>query len=85
MVWFSAFSTTSEGQPCSCSSVEAVRRKSWIVKAGISCPCNDTFSAWFSALLAKGLARVPRPGSTQSLLLASGLSSLNSVYAWVDR
>ena len=42
-----------------------------MVKAGISCPCNDTFSAWFSALLAKGLARVPRPGNTQTLLLAS--------------
>ena len=46
-----------------------------MVKAGISCPCNDTFNAWFSALLAKGLARVPRPGNTQSLLLANGSMS----------
>ncbi|MCD0257070.1 hypothetical protein JWH11_02535, partial [Xanthomonas melonis] len=36
MMWFSAFSTTSEGQPCSCSNVEAVRRRSWMVKAGVS-------------------------------------------------
>lgn len=33
MVWFSAFSTTSEGHPCSCSRVEAVRRRSWMVSA----------------------------------------------------
>lgn len=60
-------------------------RESEIGELNVSCLCNDAFSAWFSALLAKGLARVPRPGNTQSLLLASGLSSLNSVCAWVDR
>lgn len=67
MVWFSAFSTTSDAQPFSCNRVDAVRRKSWMVKAGISCPCNATLNALFSALCANGLVREPRPGRTHSL------------------
>ena len=51
----------------------------------IGCPRSATFSALLIALWAKGLVRLPRPGSTRSLPPARICSSLNSATAWRDR